>query len=92
MQPFQRLGEGAVQNVYVISSGTSFARKRQTVRSAAKALELALEQMRRRLPNVTITNGDGNPLSYFQLKELVQLEGPQRERAEGLTPGPGGRD
>jgi hypothetical protein len=88
------MGSGVVQNLYVISSGTSIAPKCETVRSAAKALELALEYMRQRLPNVTVENADGEQLSYFQLKGLAQAESRKENavRAQRRAPGACDRD
>jgi hypothetical protein len=72
-----------VQNMYVISSGTSMARRRETVTSATKALEVVLGHMRQRLPKVAVADADGDRLSYFQLKELAQSEGLKENAPRG---------
>ena len=64
-----------MRKTYVICSGASVAPRRETLWSATKALELVIEYMRQRLPNVTIENGDGEQLSYFQLRDLAKAEG-----------------
>jgi hypothetical protein len=69
--------------MYVISSGTSIAFRRETVTSATKALKVVLRHMRQRLPNVTVADADGDRLSYFQLKELAQSEGLKENAPRG---------
>jgi hypothetical protein len=56
--------------------------RRETVRSATAALELVRRYMKLRRPAVTIENGDGEQLSFFQLKELVELEKSEKEDAK----------
>jgi hypothetical protein len=69
--------------MYVISSGTSIAPRRETAKSATKALELVLGLMRQRVPNVTIADADGGRLSYFHLQELAQSEGLKENAPRG---------
>ena len=59
---------------FVISSGTGIKDRRDKVNSATEALKLALLHMRFRRPNVTIEDELGNPVSFFQLKDMAALE------------------
>ena len=67
---------------FVILSGTNIYPRRETVRSATKALELVREHMRFRRPNLIVETGDRERLLLFQLERLAQSE----MHAEALTP------
>ena len=58
---------------FIISSGTGIKDRRDRVNSATEALKLALLHMRFRRPNVTIEDEFGNPVSFFQLKDMAAL-------------------
>ena len=60
---------------FVIWSGTNIQPKGAGATSATEATRLVSEFMRLRRPNVRIETADGEPLSYFQLRELAALEG-----------------
>jgi hypothetical protein len=64
---------------FVILSGTSITPRSETARSAKEAMELVLQLMKLRRPGVRIETAEGEPLSFFQLKELVASEGRKRE-------------
>ena len=63
-----------MRRVFVISSGTSIAVRRETVRSATAALGLVRHCMRLRRPNVIIETAEGEQLTFFQLKEMAEAE------------------
>jgi hypothetical protein len=60
---------------FVIWSGTSIQPRSEEVTSATEAVRRVLEFLRVRRPNIRIETADGDPLSYFQLRELAALEG-----------------
>ena len=64
---------------FVILSGSSITPRSETARSAKEAMELVLQLMKLRRPGVRIETAEGEPLSFFQLKELVASEGRKRE-------------
>ena len=59
---------------FVILSGTDIAPRSETARSAKEAMELVLRLIKLRRPGVRIETAEGEPLSFFQLKELVASE------------------
>ena len=59
---------------FVILSGTSLRPRSETARSATEALELVRAHMRLRHPGLIVQTGDGEQLSFFQLKDLAQSE------------------
>ena len=59
---------------FIISSGTGIKDRRERANSAAEALKLTLLHMRFRRPNVTIEDEFGNPMSFFELKDMAALE------------------
>ena len=63
-----------MRRVFVISSGTSIAVRRETVRSASAALELVRHHMRLRRPGVIIETAEGERLTFFQLKGMAEAE------------------
>ena len=65
---------------FVISSGTSIAERRAVVNGATEALEWVMHLMKLRRPGVRIEDEDGNPISFFQLKDIAATES-QKENA-----------
>lgn len=59
----------------IVCSGTGIKEHRESAPSAAEALRLVLDHMKLRRPGVRVEDGRGNPVSFFELKELVALEG-----------------
>ena len=48
--------------------------KRELAPSATMALRLVRDHMKLRRPAVRVEDERGNPVSFFQLKEMVELE------------------
>jgi hypothetical protein len=59
---------------FVVLSGTGIKDTREWVPSATAALELVRTQMKLRRPSVRIEDERGNPISYFQLKDMAERE------------------
>jgi hypothetical protein len=59
---------------FVVLSGTGIRDMREWVPSATEALRLLRAHMVLRRPGVRIEDERGNPVSFFQLKEMVELE------------------
>ena len=59
----------------IVLSGTSVKNFRDWNASATEALRLVRELMKLRRPGVTVEDERGNPVSFFQLKEMAELEG-----------------
>jgi hypothetical protein len=55
-------------------SGTAVKETREWVPIAAAALELVRAHMKLRRPGVRIEDDRGNPISFFQLKGMAELE------------------
>lgn len=66
--------DGIMPRRLVIFSGTSIAQRSETVMSAKEAMELVLRLMKLRRPGVRVETRDGEPVSFFQLKERVASE------------------
>ena len=60
-----------MRRAFIISSGTGIKDRREPANSATEALKLALLHMRFRRPNVTIEDELGNPVSFFQMKDIA---------------------
>jgi len=59
---------------YVVLSGTGIKDTREWAPSATTALQLVRTLMKHRRPGVRIEDEHGNPISFFQLKDVAQLE------------------
>jgi hypothetical protein len=59
----------------IVLSGTSVKNFRDWTPSATEALRLVRELMKLRRPGVTVEDERGNSVSFFQLREMVELEG-----------------
>jgi hypothetical protein len=59
---------------FVILSGTSLAPRAERATTATQALDIVRELMRLRRPGVSIETAEGEQLSFFQLKDLVDAE------------------
>jgi hypothetical protein len=68
-----RQGMG-MRRSFVVLSGTSIAARRERAPSATEALRLVLDHMRLRRPGVKIEDERGNPISFFELKEMAEQE------------------
>jgi hypothetical protein len=62
----------------MVVSGTGIRVRRVWAVSATEALRLVLEDMRLRRLGVRIEDRRGNPVTFFELKELAESE--RRER------------
>jgi hypothetical protein len=58
----------------IVFSGTSVKNFRDWTPSATEALRVLRELMKLRRPGVTVEDERGNPVSFFQLKEMAELE------------------
>jgi hypothetical protein len=56
---------------FVVLSGTGIRDTREWVPSATEALRLVLRHMKLRRPGVRIEDERGNPVTFFQLKEMA---------------------
>ena len=64
---------GMVKALYVLS-GTGIKETREWAPSANEALRMVRTLMKRRRPGVRIEDEPGNPVSFFELKDLAELE------------------
>jgi hypothetical protein len=64
----------------IVLSGTSLRNFRELAPSATEALRLVRHHMKLRRPGVRVEDERGNPVSFFQLKEMAELE--EDERAQ----------
>jgi hypothetical protein len=62
-----------VKALYVLS-GTGIKNTREWAPSASEALRMVRTLMKRRRPGVRIEDEPGNPVSFFELKDLAELE------------------
>ena len=75
----------------ILSASASLRPRSETARSATEALELVRTHMTLRHPGLTIETGDGEELSFFQLKDLAQSESREqnartiKQRAPNVT-------
>jgi hypothetical protein len=60
---------------FVVISGTGVKDIREWVPSATEALRLVRVYMKLRRPGVRIEDERGNPVSFFELKEMAGLKG-----------------
>jgi len=63
---------------FIILSGTGIKDTREWVPSATTALQLVRTLMKQRRPGVRIEDERGNPVSFFQLKEMAERDDPVR--------------
>jgi hypothetical protein len=66
-------GRGVVKALYVVSR-TGIKDNREWAPSAVEALRLVLDHMKLRRPGVRVEDERGNPVSFFQLKEMAERE------------------
>jgi hypothetical protein len=66
--------------VFVVSSGTAVAGRRERAPSATEAVRLVRDHMKLRRPNVRIEDERGNPVSIIQLIDLAKSGGRERDR------------
>jgi hypothetical protein len=59
----------------IVLTGTGVRDMREWAPSATEALRLVRLHMKLRRPAVRVEDERGNPLSFFQLKEMAELEG-----------------
>jgi hypothetical protein len=68
----------------VVLSGTRIRTFLERVPSATEALHLVRDHIRLRRPGVRVEDERGNPVSFFQLKEMAELEA-RNEKASGVS-------
>ena len=68
----------------VVLSGTRIRTFLECVPSATEALHLVRDHIRLRRPGVRVEDERGNPVSFFQLKEMAELEA-MNEKASGVS-------
>ena len=68
----------------IVLSGTSLRNFRELAPSATEALRLVRHHMKLRRPGVRVEDERGNPVSFFQLKEMVAAKA-HGEKGGGLT-------
>jgi hypothetical protein len=66
--------QGPMRKLLVVLSGTGIRTFLERVPSATEALHLVRDHMRLRRPGVRVEDELGNPVSFFQLKEMAKLE------------------
>jgi len=59
-------------NGFIVLTGTGIKDTREWVPSATDALRLIREHMKVRRPGVRVEDERGNPMSFFQLKEMAE--------------------
>lgn len=59
---------------FIVLSGTGIKDTREWVPSATTALQLVRTHMKLRRSGVQIEDERGNPVSFFQLKDMADLE------------------
>jgi hypothetical protein len=72
-------GKGAVKR-FIVLSGTGIKDTREWVPPATTALQLVRAHMKLRRPGVRIEDERGNPISFFQLKDMAELESRRKSR------------
>jgi hypothetical protein len=63
-----------VRTGFTVVSGTNIREHREWVFSATEALRMVLEHKKFRRPGVRVEDERGNPISFFQLKEMAESE------------------
>jgi len=58
----------------IVLTGTGIREAREWAPSASEALRLVRDHMKMRRPAVRIEDERGNPVSFFHLKEMAELE------------------
>jgi hypothetical protein len=59
---------------FLVLSGTGIRNIREWAPSAAEALRVVRDLMKLRRPGVIVEDERGNPVSFFQLKEMAETE------------------
>jgi hypothetical protein len=67
---------------FIVLSGTGIRDTREWVPSATEALRLVRAHMKLRRPSVRVEDERGNPVSFFQLKEMAGARGPKGEKRQ----------
>jgi hypothetical protein len=65
----------------IVLTGRGIRDTREWAPSATMALRLVRDHMKLRRPTVRIEDERGNPVSFFQLKEMAELEGRKENRS-----------
>jgi hypothetical protein len=71
----------AMRKPLIVLSGTGVRTFQERAPSATEALRLIRQHMRLRRPGVRIEDEHENPVSFFQLKEMAELEAKNVNRA-----------
>jgi hypothetical protein len=66
----------------IVLTGTGIRDAREWAPSASEAIRLVRHQMKLRRPAVRVEDERGNPVSFFQLKEMADLEARKQGRAK----------
>ena len=66
----RKQGHGSPKG-FIVLSGTGIRDMREWASSATEALRLVRAHMKLRRPAIRIEDERGNPVSFFQLKEMV---------------------
>jgi hypothetical protein len=69
----------------IVLTGTGIRDTREWAPSATEALRLVREHMKLRRPAVRVEDERGNPVSFFQLKEMANLEVVKRVRGRAYN-------
>jgi hypothetical protein len=64
----------------IVLTGTGIRNVRELAPSASEALRLVRNHMKVRRPAVRVEDERGNPVSFFQLKEMAELEARKQGR------------
>jgi hypothetical protein len=59
---------------FIVLTGTGIKDTREWAPSATTALQLVRAHMKLRRPGVRIEDERGNPISFFQLKDMAEVE------------------
>ena len=70
---------------FVVLSGTGIGEKREGPSPAREALERVRDLMRLRRPAVRIRDERGNPVSFFELKDVAGAESPKENAGEPIA-------
>jgi len=70
---------------FVVLSGTRIAERRETVFSARDTLKLVRNLMKLRRADVRIEDERGNPVSFFQLKDVAGAESRKENAGEPIA-------
>ena len=63
-----------MRKAFIVLSGTAVGIRRERAPTATEALRMFRDHIKFRRPGVRVTDELGNPVSFFQLKELAESE------------------